>query len=304
MRRKLLSNGFAVPALVAVLALAATAPAQAGQIFAFSYSLPAGTGPTPTAVSASGLFATTDLSGGSYTVTGAWGTWNGVAITGVTAPGGFGGNDNLLFPSAPLLDGNGLAFTVNGSGDDGLGNVNVFYDGTGYAENTFNVGVGQNFSTAAPSPVFFNFSYSIPSTDLRPVAVSASGILTAFQFAANSYLATNISGTRNGVNILSLLSPGAFGGNDNILFGTAPHLTANGLSYVVNGAGNDGSDVNVFYVGSYTENSLDVGFTPDFNLSQVQAQTPEPASMTLLCTGIPVVLFLVRRRSRALRRAA
>ena len=120
MLRKLLSNGFEVLALLVLLALATTTPAQASQLFAFNYSLP-GTGLTPMAISASGFFATTDLSGGSYTVTGVWGTWNGVAITGIAAPGGFGSNDNLLFPAAPLVDSNGLGFHGERSGRRRLG---------------------------------------------------------------------------------------------------------------------------------------------------------------------------------------
>ena len=305
MLRKLLSNGFEVLALLVMLVLGATTPARASQLFAFSYSLP-GTGLTPMAISASGFFATTDLSSGSYSVTGVWGTWNGVAITGIAAPGGYGGNDNLLFPAAPLVDGNGLGFTVNGAGDDGLGDVNLYYTGTGYTEYSPDVGVGPSFSIAAatPTPVFFNFSYSLPGFGLTPMPVSAGGTLTAFQEDANTYLASAISGNWNGVSILSLLSPGTFGGNDNLLFPAGNHVSTNGLSYAVNGVGDDGAgNVNVFSIGPglYTENSGDVGFGSDFNLS---LQTPEPASLTLLCTGVPVVLFLIRRRSRAQKRPA
>jgi hypothetical protein len=303
MLRKLLSNGFEVAVLVAVLAVAATPPAQASQLFAFNYSLP-GTGLTPMAVSASGFFATTDLSGGSYTVTGVWGTWNGVAITGVAAPGGFGSNDNLLFPAAPLVDSNGLGFTVNGAGDDGAGNVNLFYNGTGYTENSGDVGTGSGFSITpvTPTPVFFNFSYSLPGFGTAPMPVSASGILTAFQTDANTYLASAISGNWNGLSILNLLPPGGFGGNDNLIFPVGNHVSTNGLSYAVNGAGDEFGNVNVFLVGAgfYTELSADVGVGQDFNLAQ---QTPEPASITLMYTGIPVALFLVRRR-RAQKRAA
>jgi hypothetical protein len=255
------------------------------------------------AVTASGLFATTDLVGNSYTITGAWGTWNGAAITGLLAPGAFGGNDNLLFTSGPLIDSNGLAFVVNAGGDDGSGSVNVFYDSGqgGYTENSSNVGVGPDFSTSTPSPAAFNFAYSIPGSPATPMAVSASGILTAFNITANSYLVRGISGTWNGAAILDLLSPQAFGGNDNLLFTADPHLTGNGLGFTVNDLGDDGSgNVNVFFLGSYTENSVDVGGTPTFSLSRnVQTSaTPEPASVVLLCVGIPVFL-LVRRRSNA-----
>jgi hypothetical protein len=308
MLRKLFSNGFEVLALLSVLALAVTPPARASQLFAFNYSLP-GTGLTPMAVSASGFFATTDLSGGSYTVTGVWGTWNGEAITGVAAPGGFGSNANLLFPAAPLVDGDGLGFTVNGAGDDGAGNVNLHYNGTGYTEKSTGVGTGSDFSITpvTATPVFFNFSYSLPGLGFTPMPVSAGGLLTAFQTDANTYLASAISGNWNGVSILNLLSPGGFGGNDNLIFPVGDHVSANGLSYVVNGVGDDGAgNVNVFLVGSgsYTELSPGVGVGQDFSLSQVSSQIPEPASVTLFCTGIPVVLFLVRRRSRAQKRAA
>jgi hypothetical protein len=303
MHRKLLSHGFDMLALVVVLVHGATVPARAGQLFAFNYSLP-GAGASPMAVSASGLFATSDLVGNSYTITGAWGTWNGAAIKGVLAPGTFGGNDNLLFSSGPLLDSNGLGFLVNGGGDDGAGSVNVFYDtGQGaYTENSTNVGSGPNFSTSTPFPVSFNFSYSIPSTATAPLAVSANGILTAFNFAANSYLVRDISGSWNGATILGLLSPGAFGGNDNLLFSGGPHLTGNGLGFTVNGVGDDGGgNVNVFYLGSYTENSTSIGNTSTFNLSQTApvSMTPEPAAVVLLGPGIAFVLYQVRRRPKA-----
>lgn len=304
MLKKSLVNGFAMQALVVVMVLGTTTPARASQIFAFNYSLP-GAGATPMAVSASGFFATTDLVGNSYTITGAWGTWNGAAITGISAPGGFGVNDNLLFSSGPLLDSNGVGFMVNAPGDSGSGSVNVYYDGVGYTENSSNIGDSPNFSISAvtPSPVYFAFNYLIPGAGATPMNVSASGILTAFNTDANSYLVSGISGSWNGASILSLLSPGTFGGNDNLLFGANPHLTGNGLSFAVNGVGDDGTgNVNVYYSGteaSYTESSENVGFTQDFNLSQTLSQTPEPASVTLMFTGISCVLFLVWRRSRA-----
>jgi len=196
-----LANGINVLSLAVVAVLGATTPARAGQLFAFNYSLP-GNGGTPMPVSASGFFATTDLIGASYTITGVWGSWNGSAISGILSPGAFG-NNNLLFSTGPLFDINGVGFAVNGSGDDGAGRVNLHYNGTGYTENSVNVGVSPNvaISTATPSPVFFSFSYSMPGFGITPLDVSASGILTAFQTDANTYLASNISGTRNGEKI-------------------------------------------------------------------------------------------------------
>jgi PEP-CTERM motif-containing protein len=65
--------------------------------------------------SGSGTLTTNALSGGSYLVTGITGTFDGSAIASLLAPGGFAGNDNLLFPTSPQLDGVGLSFqTTNG----------------------------------------------------------------------------------------------------------------------------------------------------------------------------------------------
>ena len=55
-----------------------------------------------------GSFVATPGSGGSYLITGITGT----GIDSLIAPGGFGGNDNLLFPGgSSLLDTKGFAFT-------------------------------------------------------------------------------------------------------------------------------------------------------------------------------------------------
>ena len=143
-------------ALVGVLVLAATS-ARADQTFTFSYSFP-GFGNAPTPVSGNGLLTTTDLDAmtNAYTILGISGTrnFNGTqqTITGLIPPGNFGGNDNLLFTTAPLLDSGGFSFTVNGGSQ-----VNVYYDPNGYTENGFNAGLGSFTATnvtgaAVPEP--------------------------------------------------------------------------------------------------------------------------------------------------------
>jgi hypothetical protein len=99
------------PQLAAALALGAALLAPLGAAhaqlnFDFSYL---GTG-----VSASGTFLTNGvLSGGYYTVTGITGQRNGVAISGLVAPGGFF-NNNRLFVSSPFVDNSGISYTAGG----------------------------------------------------------------------------------------------------------------------------------------------------------------------------------------------
>lgn len=131
-------------ALLAVSALAATASADT---FAFSFNFPAVSGGY--ADSGSGTLTATFDSGDQYTVTAITGTTSAYgAITGLLPPGVFPlpfPNDNLLFyPTPPYLDLSGISFTVAGTGDDGLGDVNIYYDSTapGYTEPNSGVDYG------------------------------------------------------------------------------------------------------------------------------------------------------------------
>jgi hypothetical protein len=73
----------------------------------------------------------------AYLATGVTGTYGGVAISGLVAPGGYDDNDNLLFAGTAYgLDVSGLSFVVNGA------DINLFYtDGVyngAYGEDDFN----------------------------------------------------------------------------------------------------------------------------------------------------------------------
>jgi MYXO-CTERM domain-containing protein len=162
--------------------LIAVSSAQ-GAIFDFSYSFP-GQGLTPISVTANGVFTTSAFNGTSYTITGITGFRNGQAITGLLPPGTYpsGGfaNDNLLSPSNPFLDVNGVSFKVAGAGDDGTGDVNVFFvGGTGYSENSDNVGIGTFTLTAVTS--------SVPEPGSM---VLAAGGLLALAFLRRSWLSS------------------------------------------------------------------------------------------------------------------
>jgi len=100
-------------AAFAVLALSASS--ACADEFAFTIN---GSG-----ISASGLLVSNAESNGSFVVTSITGTQDGNPISGLLAPGLYGGNSNLLYPSAPLLDLSGLAFVA------GTSSYNVYFYG-------------------------------------------------------------------------------------------------------------------------------------------------------------------------------
>ncbi|OYD95630.1 PEP-CTERM sorting domain-containing protein [Nostoc sp. 'Peltigera membranacea cyanobiont' 210A] len=145
-------------AVIGITGVGASSAAQAVQLFGFQYSFPSDE-PNSTVISASGILTTTDLDPikNNYTITGISGTRKGQGITetiiGLLSPGTYGINDNLLNASTPLLTQNGFSYLVSGSGEDGNGNVNVFYSSfnEGYSELSSDVDYG-SFSVV-PRPV-------------------------------------------------------------------------------------------------------------------------------------------------------
>ncbi len=149
----------------------------------------------------------------------------------------------------------------------------------------------------------FDFTYSSPAPGI-PGGVTASGVLTttAFDPVAMDYTIIGVTGTRTigGVNdtIASLLAPGAFGGNDNLLFPGSPFLNSNGFSFsLATGAGDDGNgNVNVFYnpsQGAYTENSSAVGFGT-FTITPITV--PEPVPPTAAVLAVTAFVYAWRKR--------
>ncbi|MEA5626329.1 PEP-CTERM sorting domain-containing protein [Nostoc sp. UHCC 0251] len=144
--------------VIGITSICISSAAQAVQIFDFQYSFPSyeanGTG-----ISANGIFITTDLDPikNNYTITEITGTRTVQGITetiiGLLSPSTYGINDNLLNASTSLLTQNGFSYLVSGSGEDGNGNVNVFYSSfnKGYSELSSDVGYG-SFSVI-PRPV-------------------------------------------------------------------------------------------------------------------------------------------------------
>ena len=130
---------------IALLLVATTSVAAHADSFNFAVSGGSGS------FSGTGTFTTTSEGGGQFLIT----DISGTGVTGLIAPNGFNGNDNLLFPlSTPTLDSHGFSFT-DIMGPDHF-NVNIFSNSSGYSaflqdEDNFTGTVPVTF-TVSPTP--------------------------------------------------------------------------------------------------------------------------------------------------------
>ena len=146
--------------LLAAAGLSAAAlalPAQA-TVFDFSYSFPTtDLADFPSGMtSATGKFTAYLVSPGNYLATDASGTWNGEAITGLSAVWSEGDNDNLIIPgSHEIVDNQGITFSVAGpiAGDAGAGVVNLYRVGGLYTDYGNDTGYSTNITLTQEADV-------------------------------------------------------------------------------------------------------------------------------------------------------
>ena len=139
---------FRLPILALLSALAVPLAAHA-DTFDFSASGAGG------GFSGSGSLIATNDGGGMYTITGITGT----DVTGFVAPGGFNGNDDLLFPtSVSQVDTHGFAFTANQGNTDFT--VDIFSPSAGVYDAYFL----DNDGTHATIPVTFTLNNTTGTT--------------------------------------------------------------------------------------------------------------------------------------------
>lgn len=136
--------------------------------------------------SGSGTITATDQGGGQFLITNATGT----GFQGLFAPGGFNGNDNLLFPTgSEYVDSSGFSFTIAGNGD--TDNVDIYFDRTQYEAYivdeggnqmlvpvTFNLAPQMTFASSSrrSAPLLFAHNASSPGTTQFSFNFQASGL--------------------------------------------------------------------------------------------------------------------------------
>jgi hypothetical protein len=118
--------------------------------------------------SASGELTTSLVSGDTYLVTALSGTQGGDAMT-LLPPGGYAGNDNDVFSTAPFLDVAGLSFIV------GTTDYNIYLNGVGGYMECNNVD-DDGCETGAGIPVSFALTPA-PSPESGTLILFGSGLL-------------------------------------------------------------------------------------------------------------------------------
>jgi hypothetical protein len=138
-----------------VMLLASFGTALRASTIGFSYFFPLSGGPGD--VIASGEFTVTPGPNEGYRIVGISGTRTEDGITqeisGLIAPNGYGDDDDLVSLSPHYLDVDGFSFTVaGGGGDDGLGDVRVYYVSRLAAFTEIGGQVGDGQFQATPTP--------------------------------------------------------------------------------------------------------------------------------------------------------
>jgi hypothetical protein len=280
------------PVLASLLAIAPSSSIAA--YYSFSYSA--------NGVSTGGLLETNDVvSSGHYSVNQIIGYRNGIPISSLIAPGSYQNNDNFLFAASPLLTNGGISYVSGGS------NYNFYFDDFGGACGS----LGYKESTGATCVNDKPVALQVKPFDLTKAAyyysysangVFATGVMTTTAaLNGGHYSVIDITGSRNGIAIDSILASGAFENNDNFLFSNAPFLTNGGISYSSgakpynfyfdNFGGSCGSSVYKESAGGTCGTDTTIALT----ILPLYLPVPEPSPRWMMLVSSVCLVFLRRR---------
>jgi outer membrane lipoprotein-sorting protein len=167
-------------------------------------------------------------------------------------------------------------------------------------------------SGSAFADTIFNFSFAPNSGGNDSNKFSGSGTFTTTDLTGGKYLITDVTGTVSEgsnvgdgtiVSIVSILSAGTFGGNDNFLF--YPSSTNSNKSFDNSGVAfilSDGSSVRLY--NNNNENLLESvanghsSFSEggDIRITPVDGHAPEPGTLMLFGTGALGLAGTIRRK--------
>ncbi|MFN6483167.1 MULTISPECIES: hypothetical protein [unclassified Nostoc] len=147
---------------------------------------------------------------------------------------------------------------------------------------------------APVSAAMFNFSYFGRSVlDPNDIVTANGKLITGpYDSATNSYKIIDITGTRNGNSIESLLSPGSFLDNDNLLLAENPALDEFGFAYTV-----EGVSYNVFHTYDYIEIG-DQGYYTGYPLTSFSITSIPESSLMLGILSIAALVTIKKRNGR------
>jgi hypothetical protein len=162
------------------------------------------------------------------------------------------------------------------------------------------IGACLSMATGASNAATLDWIYSAPSSSLGGAFFTGSGTLTYTEIAGKDVI-QSVTGELNG-NAVTLLAPGAYHNNDNLIFPTSSSFL-DGTGFGLGDALGDQVSIWGFYAPGSTDvapgNNYGQFSTLGFGVGQFNvASVPEPKAWILMMTGFGGLGLALRRSNR------